>query len=316
MLLKYRILRSPDDFSGEGTQTEAAPESTNHLQEATRTAEAEITGQSGADGKTQTPTQIQNSASNLADLDKDGKFVYQGKVYTAKELKELREGQLRDQDYRNKTKALADERKNEDKVRSNFAADLEKVRAHPALMLQFRNIYPAHYHDLAMRLLQSSNHQKTQENQGGLDPRVLEQLSEPMSRMEKLLSDYQEREVAANDSMLQGYAAKFEAKYPLAQENEVLAKAEILLQQKIDAGEKNVNIDEATWEQLWKASHSYHDGRYKTYYQKQVTDQSKANKTARDTPKGGSSAARPVQKESLKSARENMEAELVRMRSG
>ena len=298
--------------SVETSQETSTSTETNHLAEATRAAEAEITGQSTSKETSQTQT----SVPSLADLDKVEKFVWQGKTYTAKQLKEWQEGSLRQQDYTNKTKALASERANEEKFRSNFAADLEKIRANPALMLQFRSVYPAHYHELATRLLQTGGTQENQGNQGSLDPRVLEQLHGPMSKMEKLLASYEEREVAANDAMLQGYAAKFEAKYPLAQENEVLARAEVLIQSKIDAGEKNINIDEAQWDQLWKASHAYHDGRYKTFYQKQVTAQSQANKAGADTPRGGSSAARPAQKQNLKTGREAMEAEIARMRNG
>lgn len=300
-----------DEITSETSQETGTSESTNHLADATARAMGETTEATAPESRTSQVTQT--SAPSLTDIDKLEKFVWQGKVYTAKELKE---GWLRQQDYTKKTKELSEQTKSEERYWQNLRADLGHIRKNPALALKFKQVYPAKFHSLVDEIFESASGQGNQtQTTSSLDPRVLAQLEEPLGRMNKLLETYQEREVAAIESELSGYEAKFTAKYPLAQENEVLAKAEYLIQKQIDDGEQSPKLDEASWDKLWKQSHDYHDKRYKDFYQRQVSDQRAANKQASDVPRGGSSAARPAEERAgLKSGRAAMEAEIARMR--
>lgn len=284
---------------------------TNHLGQATERA-LKDTEEPGTSQET-TQAIRPKTAPTLTDLDKLEKFVWQGKVVTAKEL---RDGWLRQQDYTKKTREIAESTKGEQKYWDNLKSDLANVRNNPALALKFKEIYPAKFHALVDEYFEQRGDQNQNQNQGSLDPRVLAQLNGPLSEMKAMMDGYKARETAAINAQLDGFAAKYQAKFALAQENEVLSKVEYLIEQALERGEKNPEIDEAMWEKLWKSSHDYHAKRYQDFYQKQVTDQAQANKRASDVPRGGSAASRPQKEGGLRSGRDAMEAEIARMKAG
>jgi hypothetical protein len=81
--------------------------------------------------------------SQISELEKLEKIKYNGKVLSGKDLaRELKEGSLRLSDYTKKTQAIAEERKYYD----NLAVDLQKLKANPALVDQFKSIYPQKFH--------------------------------------------------------------------------------------------------------------------------------------------------------------------------
>jgi hypothetical protein len=79
------------------------------------------------------------AAPELVDLDTMDKFKFGGREWTPKELEAA---YMRQQDYSRKTQEIAQERKYYD----NLPYDLDMVKNNPALVNQFKQVYPAKFH--------------------------------------------------------------------------------------------------------------------------------------------------------------------------
>lgn len=218
-----------------------------------------------------------DSAPSVVDLDSLDKFKYQGREWTQDELKR---SIMMNQDYTKKTQALAQERQ-ETKYWENLRTDLDAVRKNPALMGEFMKIYPSKFHTWLDDIQSTTQTHQGQGQQAGQPQTGIANIDPGFYReFLQIKADLQEKTVQAIESDLDRKFASFEKKYPHADEQVVLAHADRLLQ----SGDKLTN---ESWDKIWKEANDRAEGRYKSFYSKQVTAQKTANKKGADVPGGG-----------------------------
>ena len=208
---------------------------------------------------------------SIYDLDSAEKFKWQGREWTTKELQS---SYMAHSDYTRKTQALAEERKFYD----NLSYDLEAVKNNPGLMQEFKRVYPEKFHSYLNYVQSKQPDTQAQTSQQGLDPKFVE-------RVERLERNIHEREVAAIEAELDAKFKQYSEKYPMADEEAVIARAQAL----INRGDK---ITDQTWDNLWKSVHDRNQSLADKYYSTKVKEQKTANAKARDVGSGGGTVGR------------------------
>jgi len=243
---------------------------TDQLTEETNTQGTEPESSDASPGAS--TEQADAQAQSLVDLDSVEKFRFEGKEWTPADF---RKSYMMQADYTRKTQAISEERKYFD----NLQDDLERVKANPALLSQFRSVYPEKFHKFLGYVTQAQAAQAAGQNQGSgaqgssTDPALL-------SRIEAMEKVSRDRESAAIDAELEAKFKGLSDKYKLADEDAVIARAEALLAR----GEK---LTDSVWDRLWKADQERHEQRYKAHYSKQVSQQTSANRKGKDAASGG-----------------------------
>lgn len=219
----------------------------------------------------------------LVNIDTPDRYRYKGR-----NLNEWESGYMRQQDYTSKTQALAQERRFVD----NLSHDLERVRSNPQMAEQFRSIYPEKYHGYLRYVLENSNQnpQQQQQTREGSSQSQYARLDPAMEmRVNQLEAGFREREVAAISAELDSKFASLATKYPFADEEAVVARAQALLSKmkENDPLNQNLKISDKQWDALWKGQNDRAYGLSDTQYKKKVDSQIKANRKGSDTGKGG-----------------------------
>lgn len=229
------------------------------------------------------PSQTDPSGQPI-EIDSPDRYRYQGRP-----LKEWEAGYMRQQDYTQKTQSLAQDRKFYD----NLNADLDKVKANPELIEQFRQIYPAKFHAY-LRYVQGNSPSRPQQPQqtqqqpnqtqqyAQLDPRI-------QSRIDKIEKDFRDKEVSAISAELDHKFKGLSEKYPFADEEAVVARAQALMSKmkELDPMNDNLRITDKQWDLLWKAQNERAEGLSDAQYKKKVQSQINANKKGSDVGRGG-----------------------------
>lgn len=231
----------------------------------------EITPDSATtEGTATDATQV--DAPQVTDIGTLDKFTFQGKEWTPKELQSA---YMMNADYTRKTQALAEERKYWD----NIDSDLKAVRSDPRLMAKFMEIYPQKFHSFLSYVSSNTSSQQAQTTQTGqTTPNSIAQMDPEFYReWLETRNQLKEEKVAALEEKLESTFERMETKYPFADRQSVLAKAEYIVS----------NKENPDWDKLYKESNDRISGISKTYYSKQVTAQKTANKTAKDVATGG-----------------------------
>jgi hypothetical protein len=273
-----------------GTQTEGSNESTRE------------SSQSNNDSNT---SESRSSQPQIVELDKLEKFKYNGRELTPKEIESWEKGHMMQADYTKKTQAIAEERKYYD----NLPADLKKVASDSRLAEEFRKIYPERFHGYVDFLIEQSKRNnpnvqapESQERQA-LDPAVMEKLKK-LDEIDELKSFVNEakqkayetelKQVETNLAML---SDRFTKAYPFAQEHSVLSLASAIVAE-------GKELDEKTFENIWKADHERTEKYFKTY-QKQLNEkQLEANTRGKDVASGGGIPGQAPKVMSLREARD------------
>lgn len=252
----------PDNLGASETQTETgvnpAPEGASPpIQEVSRAIEPE--------------------KNQDLDLDKLERFRFQGKEWTPKEL---RNAQLRHEDYTRKTQELAETRKYSD----NFAIDLQSVLRNPNRFEEFRKIYPKQFVQIAEEVLKSvkpssptpQSTQSTESAQKPTDPRVEEILSE----WGQIKQEQQKAEIEQIHSWLDNQFETLSKKYDFANSEIVTARAEA-------ASLQGTQITKELLDKLFKANHEEIKGAWEKRYKSKVNEQLEKGKKAKDIGGGG-----------------------------
>lgn len=239
---------------------------------------------------------------SIAELEKMERFKFEGQEYTPKELKNAI---LRHNDYTRKTQELAENRKSvetEQLYRDNFQADFEKLLQNPELIEAFKQYYPKHWVDVAEKLLgftaqkpaqQTAQSPSQNTQQGSLDPQV-------MKKIEYIEKTFQQREVEALEKALDSEFTKLTQKYPKANQELALARAQLLSDQKVDI------LKNGALEKVFKDLHDVEAGREKQWRDNLLKEQKQANAKGRDIGKGGGTPGKAPEKMSFKQARDEM----------
>jgi hypothetical protein len=208
-------------------------------------------------------------------------------------------------DYTKKTKELAEERKYAD----NFAADLVSFLENPQLIDSFKQLYPKKYHAYVEGVIaKSSKPGVEREEQSApvrekafeLPPELQKKLSivdELQSKVSSFEKAQFEKEVAAIESQLSTIFSENRKKYPMANEEAVIARGQALI-------DRGVNIDDRVWSELWKSQHEQNKAMFDSIYKEQISKQKEANGKAQDIGSGGGIPGQAPKKMTFKEATE------------
>lgn len=243
-------------FENEGSENLESTES--------ESPEADASGSDAADAKAQA----------LIDLDTVDRFKFAGREWTPKDFQGA---YMMQSDYTRKTQALSEERKYYD----NLSHDLRSVKANPALAADFKRVYPEKYHAYLeyVTQAQSSNQaqgmpqQSNQQNQSSIDPQFME-------RFTRLESELNERKVEAASAEIDAKFKTLGEKFPYADEEAVIARAQALL-------ERGDKLTDKVWESLFQTVHDRYKGMAEKHYSEQFKKQQSSNLKGRDVAAGG-----------------------------
>lgn len=215
------------------------------------------------------------------DIDTLDKFRYGGKEYTPKQFKTQ---YIPQSVYTKKTQEIAEERKYYD----NLRYDLASVKQNPNLADQFKSVYPEKYHHYLDVILDK---QQAQTNQNAQPEKV--QAQQPVdnrfySEFQQLKQELFEQKVSAAEADLDARIQKYSEKYPYADEEAVLARAQSLIDK--NPGEA---LSDKTWESLFKSVHDRQKAIADQFQSKQVKEQKSLNSKGKDAPSGGGSPGTP-----------------------
>jgi hypothetical protein len=186
-----------------------------------------------------------SEAQALAELEKIGKFKYQGKEWT---LQDLEKAMLRQQDYTKKTQTLSEERKafeQDRKFYENLHADLAKVRANPKLVSDFVRVYPEKFHQYLNGVAQEeeqADEASTAQEQRPMTQQIPVELYSRINRIEK---HFNELEVAKNRQEIDSTVDELSRKYPDA-------NPELALSRAFETYEGGTKLTKEVWEDIFK----------------------------------------------------------------
>lgn len=234
-------------------------------------------------------------------------------------LEELQKGHLRQQDYTRKTQELAQERKYAD----NLDADLEKIAGDPALLVEFKRIYPEKYHALADRAARYSSGKPAETNPGAgkdgaqkADPELLAKVKKLEDAESARAAEAREREIKSYEQEIDSTMKELAPKYPLANDDLVLVKAQQLLHHlRAKAGERGedaakIKLTKQHWERVYKLTHEQSEKAYQAHYNKQRQKQQGAHSQGRDVAAGGAAPGQAPAGMKLKDVKDHMIASL------
>lgn len=215
--------------------------------------------------------QATDGQPSIAELEKLGKIKFEGREWTAQELKSA---MMMQQDYSRKTAEIAQERK----YHENLEADLESVRANPQLVGQFKALYPQKFHQYlkyADSQTQSTGHQQSAVPQ------------EVLTKLEELTAFKTNFEVKNLEAEVDQAYSKLSEKYPMADEVSVTARAERALKQGAQLRDAEGKLNVSELEKIFKAEHERIKQVVDTHYKTQFEQQKAASSKARDVAGGG-----------------------------
>lgn len=207
---------------------------------------------------------------SITELEKLEKFSYAGREMTAKDLQSM---VMMQSDYTRKTQAIAEERK----YYENLQSDLDAVKSNPTLMAQFKQVYPEKFHKfLGYVASDKPVQEQVQQQSGVLDPKIQERLD----KYDQIAKEWEEQKISAINAQLDAKFGELTKKYPYADEEAVIARAQALL----DKGEK---LTDSVWDTLWKSVHDRSQKLWSDHQKSLNTKQQSANSKGRDIGHGG-----------------------------
>lgn len=241
---------------------------------------------------------VQESAPQITELDGLSKWSFQGKEFTPEEWHEIYQGYEK----------LSKEHKSwesEKKFSESLETDIENVLEGRATPEKFKAVYPQKYHAILDRFLQSSRQMPAQNTpaQPALPKEFLsefEQLKERLTYHERRAYD---AEVQAANAKLDTMLPPLFKKYEMANEEQVYARAEALLQ-------KNQVLTEKTWERLVRESHEQMQKRADQVYSAKIKKQTEIGQRGADGGPGGAAPGQAPKRRSFEQATEAMIASL------
>lgn len=244
----------------------------------------------------------ESAAPQVADIDGFSEFTFQGKSYTPEDLAKVF-------GEHEQFKSRVEQYSENDKYLDNLLIDIESVLQDPRLASQFKATYPKRFHAFLDRELNkqsgsqdASQAQSTQE--------IPKELVSKISALEGKLSRYErmahEADVEKQDAILQKTVDPLFAKYDMADQDAVWAKAQALVEQ-------GYQMTPAAWERLIKANHDAIEKRVTAKHQAKLKTQMEKGQKAQDTGAGGSAPGQaPKKAKTIAEATEDLLAHLSR----
>ena len=258
------------------------------------------------------PASEESSAAQQAyELEKLGKFKFQGQEWTAKDLERAI---LRQKDYTQKTQAVAKEReqlestfKAEEKYYKNLSFDIGNVLRDPSLAAKFIEVYPEKFHSYLKEALaeasksQSTQPQQQQANQQRGYPNVDE-----MSRLRTIEKRFHEQDVKAHEAEINSTVETLQKKYPHAIPELAIGRA-------FEAHNAGVKLTPDVWDGIFKSVDEQIQGVVRSQYGELVKKQKEANAKGRSGDAGGGTPGKaPAVAKNFKEAQAMMLRDLQR----
>ena len=241
---------------------------------------------------------LAKNTSNILELDSLASFKYKGRDLSPKDLDNWERGNMMQSDYTKKTQAISEERKYYD----NLHVDLASVRDNPALANEFRKTYPEKFHNY-LDFLGNRNTQNPETQPEGIKPSLDPEIMSRLQKVDQMENYIREQEVKAVDAKLDVIFQKMAVKYPMADEERVLAMAQGLHNQ-------GTKLDDAMWDKIWSAVQQKTEGMFKTYQKNLVSKQQEASGKAKDTAPGGGTVGQAPKRMSFREATEQAVSDL------
>lgn len=248
----------------------------------------------------------ETAAQQAYELEKLGKFRFQGQDWTAKDLEKAI---LRQKDYTQKTQKFAEERKSyetstqEDlKYYKNLSWDIQAVLNDPSLAAEFIKTYPQKFHVELRDALTRAGAQgaRGQQGQSNQNMRASAHEIDLMSRLQALEGRDHEANVQRNEKEINQTVESLGKKYPDALPELAIGRA-------FEAHNAGVKLTPETWEGIFKDADRQMKDLVKQRYGNLVTKQMKANAKGRADDAGGAAVGRaPPKAKTFKQATELM----------
>lgn len=176
-----------------------------------------------------------------------------------------------------------EEYKKEVEFANNLQIDLDNVLSDPRLASKFKAVYPQKYHAILDRFLATNGQAPAQAN-NAQSFSLPKEFQQEFSQMKERLQFHEQRsyqaEVQASSAKLDSMLPPIFAKYDMANEDQVYAKAEALLQ----TGQK---LTEKTWERLARESHVAQEKKFDQRQAALLKKQEDAANKGKDVGPGG-----------------------------
>lgn len=241
-----------------------------------------VQAQTGAmEGQVETP-----AVPSITNLDSLSEFEFQGEKFTPERLQEIYKGY---QTLSEQQKSA----KSEDRYWRNLEADIDNVIQNPGLAEQFKRVYPEKFHAILSKLMPN----QSAEAQG---PSLPKDVLARLSKVDQVEAQLHQMAVETANAKLDSILPKLYSKYPMAVEDQVLARAEAFLSQ----GGK---LTDAMWERLAKESHEAAKKRSDAYYKNELQAQTSKGIQAQDIGPGGAAPGKaPPKIKTFDQARDSM----------
>ncbi len=223
--------------------------------------------------ETSAPETIE-SAPKATELDGLSEFSFGGEKYTPDRFQEILSQY---KTYETQAKEYSENKKFEE----NLETDLDNVLQNPHLAQRFKEIYPKKFHGIVDRMLktgqaQAQGQQTSQQQQAQLPKELLQTVDDV-----KFLKDHIfKTQVEAANAKLDALLPPLFKKFPLANEEQVYAKAEAVFA-------KNQPMTDAAWERLVRESHEGISKKADQFYSEKLKTQLEKGKQGKDVGPGG-----------------------------
>jgi hypothetical protein len=225
--------------------------------------------------------EAQSAVPQLTNLDSLSEFEFQGEKFTPERFQEIYKG----------FQTLSEQQKSvqsEDRYWRNLEADLDNVRQNQSLADAFKRTYPAKFHAVLGAIVRGETPGADQ-NQSQLPKEFLNEFGQLKSSYGQLQNQLHQMAVDSANAKLDAILPKLYDKFPMAVEDQVLARAEAIL---TNGGK----LTEATWERLAKESHEAVQKKADGFYKKQLNAQTEKGLMGKDIGSGGAVPGKAPQK--------------------
>ena len=256
-----------------------------------------------------TPENVQQEAApQVVDLDGVSRFTFQGQEYTPDQWSKLFS--------EHKQYSRQFESQNKESIYwNNLAIDLKNVRRDPKLAEVFRSRYPEKFHSYLDAILDEQPQENQQAPTNGVTSAIPREFLDRFGQLEHGYKSLQERlyqaDVKASRAELDQTLNPLFEKFPLANEDQVLTRAEALFNQNSD--NPDFKITAKNWERMVRESHEAWEKKSSGYHAAKAKQQLDKGKEGKDMASGGGTPGQaPVKPRTMDEAREAMIASLQR----
>ena len=228
--------------------------------------------------------QEQVEASDITDLSTLERFRFGDKEWTPDDLQK---SILRQEDYTRKTQELSQQREEFEQHQyymKHLYTDLQRVRANPELVNEFKRTYPDSFHEYLNEWTKDAKPAQAQTQVTQQDNLQANPYEQRIKEIEGKLTTFEQaaydREVQAAEKHLESVMESNKGKYPFADPMAVLAQCQIAM----ESGKK---VDDQAIERIFKANHTNNEKILTARYQETVKKQKAAHAQAKDAAGGG-----------------------------